>query len=134
MVAWLANATAAITRESNGKNPGYRSRGRHRHAAAQADEGLYPSIRWSDIRKPDDLAADEDFAVADLADLAAVKEIVAGVDGIVHLGGHSIEGPWETSQRQHYRLLQSFRGGLPRAGQTRGVRLLQSRDGLLPAQ
>ena len=59
-------------------------------------KGLYPSIRWSDIRKPDDLDADEDFVVADLADLAAVKDIVAGVDGIVHLGGYSIEGPWET--------------------------------------
>jgi uronate dehydrogenase len=59
-------------------------------------KGLYPSIRWSDIRKPDDLAADEDFVVADLTDLAAVKDIVAGVDGIVHLGGYSIEGPWET--------------------------------------
>ena len=58
-------------------------------------KGLYPSIRWSDIRKPDDLAADEEFIVADLADLAAVKTIVAGVDGIVHLGGYSIEGPWE---------------------------------------
>jgi uronate dehydrogenase len=59
-------------------------------------KGLYRSIRWSDIRKPDDLAADEDFVVADLTDLAAVKDIVAGVDGIVHLGGYSIEGPWET--------------------------------------
>ena len=59
-------------------------------------KGMYPSIRWSDIRKPDDLAADEDFAVADLANLDAVKAIVAGVDGIVHLGGYSIEGPWET--------------------------------------
>ena len=57
---------------------------------------LYPSIRWSDIRKPDDVGADEDFVVADLADLAAVEKIVAGVEGIVHLGGHSIEGPWET--------------------------------------
>jgi uronate dehydrogenase len=59
-------------------------------------KGLYPSIRWSDIRKPDDVAADEDFAVADLADLAAVRKIVEGVDGVVHLGGYSIEGPWDT--------------------------------------
>ena len=59
-------------------------------------KGLYPSIRWSDIRKPDDVGADEDFVTADLADLAAVEKIVAGVDGIVHLGGYSIEGPWET--------------------------------------
>ena len=59
-------------------------------------KGLYPSIRWSDIRKPDDVGADEDFVTADLADLAAVEKIVAGVDGIVHLGGYSIEGPWDT--------------------------------------
>ena len=32
-------SAAAITRESNAKNSGYRSRGRRRHAAAQADEG-----------------------------------------------------------------------------------------------
>ena len=59
-------------------------------------KGVYPSIRWSDLRKPDDLGADEDFVAADLADLAAVEKIVAGVDGIVHLGGYSIEGPWDT--------------------------------------
>ena len=35
-------------------------------------------------------------STANLADLAAVEKIVAGVDGIVHLGGYSIEGPWET--------------------------------------
>ena len=59
-------------------------------------KGVYPSIRWSDMRKPDDLGADEEFVIADLADLAEVEKIVAGVDGIVHLGGYSIEGPWET--------------------------------------
>ena len=59
-------------------------------------KGVYPSIRWSDLRQPDDLATDENFVAADLADLAAVEKIVAGVDGIVHLGGYSIEGPWDT--------------------------------------
>ena len=59
-------------------------------------KGLYPSIRWSDLRKPGDLAGDEDFMAADLADLAAVEKIVAGVEGIVHLGGYSVEGPWDT--------------------------------------
>ena len=58
--------------------------------------GAYPHIRWSDIRKPDTLAADEDFVPADLADLAQVEKIVAGIDGIVHLGGFSVEGPWDT--------------------------------------
>jgi uronate dehydrogenase len=57
--------------------------------------GLYPSILWSDIRKPDDLKADENFAIADLADLAAVERLVDGIEGIVHLGGQSIEAPWE---------------------------------------
>ncbi len=59
-------------------------------------KGRYPSIRWSDIRTPDDLGPDEDFVAADLADPGAVEKIVAGVEGIVHLGGYSIEGPWET--------------------------------------
>ena len=82
-------------------------------------KGLYPSIRWSDIRKPDDLAADEDFVVADLTDLAAVKDIVAGVDGIVHLGGYSIEGPWETILNSNiigcYNLFEAaYRAGVKR--------------------
>jgi uronate dehydrogenase len=59
-------------------------------------KGVYPSILWSDIRKPGDLAADEKFMAADLSDMAQVEKIVAGVDGIVHLGGFSVEGPWDT--------------------------------------
>jgi uronate dehydrogenase len=59
-------------------------------------KGIYPAIRWSDIRKPDGLANDEDFMLADLADYAQVERIAADVDGIVHLGGHSIEGSWDT--------------------------------------
>jgi uronate dehydrogenase len=58
--------------------------------------GVYPHIRSSDIRTPADLAADEDFIAADLADFAQVQKVVAGVEGIVHLGGFSVEGPWET--------------------------------------
>src|SRR6186997_1046525 len=59
-------------------------------------KGVYPNIRTSDIRTPGDLGKDEDFVAADLADLVQVKKIVTGVDGIVHLGGFSVEGPWET--------------------------------------
>ena len=59
-------------------------------------KGVYPDIRWSDVKTPQDLAADENFVAADLADMAAVEKIVAGVEGIVHLGGFSVEGPWET--------------------------------------
>jgi uronate dehydrogenase len=58
--------------------------------------GVYPDIRWSDISVPKNLGADENFVQAELADLAEVERIVDGVEGIVHLGGFSVEGPWET--------------------------------------
>jgi uronate dehydrogenase len=64
-------------------------------------KGVYPHIRWSDIQTPADLAADEDFVAADLADMAQVEKIVAGIDGIVHLGGYSVEGPWETIHKSN---------------------------------
>ena len=57
-------------------------------------KGVYPRIRWSDIKAPDDLAADEEFVQADISDMAACEKITAGIDGVVHLGGYSIEGPW----------------------------------------
>jgi uronate dehydrogenase len=37
----------------------------------------------------------EKFIAADLSDMAQVAAICSGVDGIVHLGGHSIEGTWD---------------------------------------
>lgn len=57
---------------------------------------VYPELRLSDISVPPDLRPDEPFVQADLADLDAVERAVDGMDGIVHLGGFSIEGPWET--------------------------------------
>src|SRR5829696_6982919 len=59
-------------------------------------KGVYPRLRLSDMTVPGDLAADEEFVIADLANLPEVEKAVAGVDGIVHLGGFSVEGPWET--------------------------------------
>jgi uronate dehydrogenase len=64
-------------------------------------KGIYPHLRWSDIQTPSDLAPDEDFVAADLADLAQVEKIVAGIHGIVHLGGYSIEGPWEAIHKSN---------------------------------
>jgi len=58
-------------------------------------KGVYPDIRWSDLRAPGDLAPGETFIAADLANRAEVERAVAGVEGIVHLGGFSVEGPWE---------------------------------------
>jgi uronate dehydrogenase len=57
--------------------------------------GIY-RLRLSDIKIPAGLPADADFIPAELADRAAVERAVAGVDGIVHLGGFSVEGPWDT--------------------------------------
>ncbi|MBZ0148060.1 MAG: NAD(P)-dependent oxidoreductase, partial [Pseudorhodoplanes sp.] len=59
-------------------------------------KGVYPEIRISDIKKPVDLRPDEQFVQAELADMAQVEKAVAGIEGIVHLGGFSVEGPWET--------------------------------------
>jgi uronate dehydrogenase len=59
-------------------------------------KGQYPDIRWSDLKTPPDLAPDETFVKADLSVLNEVERIVRGVQGIVHLGGFSVEGPWET--------------------------------------
>jgi uronate dehydrogenase len=57
---------------------------------------VYPQLRSSDVKVPSDLAAEETFIPADLARMDEVERAVAGVDGIIHLGGYSVEGPWET--------------------------------------
>ena len=82
-------------------------------------KGAYPRIRLSDIRKPTDLGSDEEFIAADLADYAQVERITNGIEGIVHLGGYSIEGPWETIHRSNivgcYNLFEAaYRSGVKR--------------------
>jgi len=56
---------------------------------------VYKSIRWSDMRDLPDRRNDEEFVPADLTDLKAVERAVEGCEGIVHLGGVSVERPWE---------------------------------------
>jgi uronate dehydrogenase len=76
-------------------------------------DGIYPRIVWSDIRRPSDLAGNQTFVPADLADLAQVEKIVDGVDGIVHLGGESIEQSWDRILRANiegcYNLFEAAR-------------------------
>jgi uronate dehydrogenase len=58
-------------------------------------KAAYGDVVLSDLKEPADrhgLA----FVKADLANMAEVSAAVKGVDGIVHLGGYSTEGPWET--------------------------------------
>jgi uronate dehydrogenase len=59
-------------------------------------KNAYPRMIWSDLQAPADLGPDETFRAADLAHLPAVERLAEGVDGIVHLGGFSVEGPWDT--------------------------------------
>jgi uronate dehydrogenase len=82
-------------------------------------KGVYPQIRWSDIRLPADLAPDEDFMRADLANAAEAAAIVEGVEGIVHLGGYSVEGPWDTTLQSNiigcYNIFEAaYRAGVKR--------------------
>lgn len=58
--------------------------------------GLYPIVRLAD-QVPLEAARDgEEVVQVDLADAEACERMCAGVDGIVHLGGQSIEADWPT--------------------------------------
>lgn len=56
---------------------------------------VYRQLVSSDRIRPADLQADETFIDADLTDASAVEALCRGIDGIVHLGGKSIEGTWD---------------------------------------
>ncbi len=56
---------------------------------------IYPDLVLSDLTAPADLKPAETFKAADLADMAQVEAICEGIDGIIHLGGFSVEGPWD---------------------------------------
>ena len=51
-------------------------------------------IRASDLR-PIRKIAEETVVRADIAKMADALRITKGVDAVVHLGGYSVEGPWE---------------------------------------
>jgi uronate dehydrogenase len=57
--------------------------------------GRYPIVRLSDLKPLRPARDGEEVMPADLADLAACEAICRDVDGVVHLGGHSVEGSWE---------------------------------------
>jgi uronate dehydrogenase len=74
---------------------------------------IYPDLLLSDLKAPADLRPNEVFKAADLADIGQVAAICEGVDGIIHLGGHSVEGPWNTIMQSNiiggYNLFESAR-------------------------
>jgi uronate dehydrogenase len=51
-------------------------------------------IRASDLR-PIRRIAEETVVRADIAKMADALRVTKGVDAVVHLGGYSVEGPWE---------------------------------------
>ncbi len=57
--------------------------------------GVYPSLRLSARKTLPDLQPDEEFVAADLADLSQVERAVEGVNGIIHMGGRSVEDRWD---------------------------------------
>jgi uronate dehydrogenase len=76
-------------------------------------------LRLSDLREPKDLAAGDEFIAADLADMAQVEKIVAGVEGVIHLGGISGEAAWKDIHNSNivgcYNLFEAaYRAGVKR--------------------
>lgn len=57
--------------------------------------GHAPVLRLSDVADLGEAGPGEELAPCDLADADAVMKLVEGCDYIVHLGGKSIEGPFE---------------------------------------
>ncbi|WMS42589.1 NAD(P)-dependent oxidoreductase [Acuticoccus sp. MNP-M23] len=48
---------------------------------------------------PADLGPNEEWHQADLTDAGAMAALVDGADGVIHLGGQSVEADWETVAR-----------------------------------
>ncbi len=54
------------------------------------------TIRVSARRGLGESRENEELVYCDLGDREAVEALVEGCDGIVHMGGQSVEAPWET--------------------------------------
>jgi uronate dehydrogenase len=52
-------------------------------------------LRLSDLRPAGKLAAGETFTRGDVAKMPDALRITKGVDAVIHLGGYSVEGPWD---------------------------------------
>ncbi len=74
---------------------------------------LYPGLVLSDKNKPANLLATEKFVAADLAKPDEVAALVKGAHSVIHLGGYSVEGPWDAILRSNiigcYNLFEAAR-------------------------
>ncbi|MDQ3027028.1 MAG: NAD(P)-dependent oxidoreductase [Pseudomonadota bacterium] len=53
-------------------------------------------LRLSDVKPMASLGPGEEFMHADISSMEGLAHVTRGVDAIVHLGGFSVEGPWES--------------------------------------
>ena len=53
-------------------------------------------LRLSDRVKIDDCGPDETYVEANLESIDSTRKAIEGVDGIIHLGGYSVEGNWDS--------------------------------------
>ncbi len=61
------------------------------------------ALRLSDrTDAPRDLGEGETWQAADLTDPAAMAALVEGVDGVIHLGGQSVEADWATVRAANF--------------------------------
>ena len=71
------------------------------------------NLLLSDIKPIKVLAPGEKFAIGDVAKLADMLRITKSVDAIMHLGGFSVEGPWQMILRANiigcYNLFEAAR-------------------------
>jgi uronate dehydrogenase len=63
--------------------------------------GAAAIIRLSSRSDLGEAAPHEEIVYCDLADAAAVDRLLEGVDAVVHMGGQSVEAPWETILRSN---------------------------------
>ena len=52
-------------------------------------------LKVSDLRSLKKINKEEQFVRADISKFSDARRITKGVDAVVHMGGYSVEGPWE---------------------------------------
>jgi uronate dehydrogenase len=67
----------------------------------QSLAGHYPILRLSSRKGLEPTGPHEEIMHCDLADAAALERLLEGVDAVVHMGGQSVEAPWETILRSN---------------------------------
>jgi len=83
--------------------------------------GYAHTLRLSDVAEMEPAAAGEEVVLCDLADRQAVLALVEGCDGIVHLGGQSVEAAFDDILRSNLLGAYNIYEAVRRAG---GPRIL----------